>query len=91
MRELPTGKCRWCGGPILWAVTAAGKHIPLDPEPKALEPDSHYVVDNRGVAHQIALGPFACHLGVCAAYREARAAALDPQAPGGDPCVPHSG
>lgn len=25
--------CRSCGAPILWATTAAGKSMPLDPEP----------------------------------------------------------
>jgi len=26
-------RCRSCGAPILWAKTAKGKAIPLDPEP----------------------------------------------------------
>lgn len=26
-------KCRSCGAPILWAKTAAGKPIPLNPDP----------------------------------------------------------
>lgn len=26
-------RCRSCGAPIVWAVTAAGKRMPLDAEP----------------------------------------------------------
>ncbi len=33
--------CRSCGAPVLWAVTAAGKRIPLDPEP---QPDGNVVI-----------------------------------------------
>lgn len=29
----PTRQCRSCGAPIVWAVTEAGKRMPLDAEP----------------------------------------------------------
>lgn len=30
----PTGRCRSCAAPIVWAITAAkGNRMPLDPEP----------------------------------------------------------
>lgn len=29
--------CSSCGAPIVWAITAAGKRMPLDPEPVAPE------------------------------------------------------
>jgi len=34
MRPL-RGQCRYCGQPVIWAVTVSGKRIPLDPTPTA--------------------------------------------------------
>ena len=43
--------CRTCKAPVRWAATAAGRAIPLDPEPN---PDGNLWLDARGVAHNIA-------------------------------------
>lgn len=40
----PTGRCRSCEAPIVWAVTAAGRAMPLDPDPT---PDGNVVSDGR--------------------------------------------
>ena len=31
----PIQHCRSCGGPVAWAVTRAGKRLPVNPEPQA--------------------------------------------------------
>jgi hypothetical protein len=59
--------CRSCGSKIIWAVTAAGKRMPLDPEPvhagniilreraRGLEPEAVYVKpdpdESRYISH----------------------------------------
>jgi hypothetical protein len=40
--------CRGCGAPIRWAATAAGRRLPLDPEPAA---DGTVVLGPTGTAH----------------------------------------
>jgi hypothetical protein len=34
-RLWPSAPCRSCGARIVWAVTAAGRRMPLDPDPDA--------------------------------------------------------
>lgn len=47
----PRGHCRKCGAPIIWAVTEAGKAIPIDADPartgKALRVPNGNVVFTR--------------------------------------------
>lgn len=35
MDKWETSTCRSCGAPVIWALTEAGKRIPVDPEPMA--------------------------------------------------------
>jgi hypothetical protein len=41
--------CKWCGAPIRWTETTAGRRLPIDPEPVAfggnvvlLDPENQY-------------------------------------------------
>jgi hypothetical protein len=31
--DYPTGECKSCTAPVIWAVTTLGKPMPVDPEP----------------------------------------------------------
>lgn len=83
----PDNKCRSCGAPIRWAFTAAGKRIPLDPEPyeagnvwvdhyESGMPVVNVAADRRGVPSAEAL-VYVSHFVTCpnaAQHRRARSA-----------------
>lgn len=48
--------CRSCGAPIEWALTTAGKRMPLDLEPA---PQGNLVLDDDGVVWAVAAAPVA--------------------------------
>lgn len=65
-------RCRSCGAEILWAVTKAGKRIPIDPEP---EPYGNVQLDEsagevRATVVAIGDGTHVSHFASCPlAYR----------------------
>lgn len=64
---LPVTLCRLCGAAIFWAVTPAGKRMPLDVAPSA---DGNVVLVN-GVAHVNVPGNprYVPHFATCTKYR----------------------
>lgn len=51
------GACRYCGKPIAWVKTVAGKSMPVDPKPVPFVPDGgkdYFVCDNGRVVRGIA-------------------------------------
>lgn len=44
--------CSTCGAPIWWAVTEAGKGIPIDAEPR---PDGNMVLGDKGMRPHLPL------------------------------------
>jgi hypothetical protein len=56
--------CRTCKRPIVWAITATGKRIPLDPEP--VKGGNLRLVDGRALAARDEPGPrFVTHFATC--------------------------
>lgn len=63
--------CRTCGAPMVWARTAKGKRIPLDPEPTpggnvVYVDDETVAVLGRGAAAQYQGSRYVSHWVTCA-------------------------
>lgn len=60
-RRTKPGRCRSCGAAVRWAVTVAGKRLPLDPEPC---PGGNVLLHDNGRAEVLGPEARAAHPGV---------------------------
>lgn len=58
------GTCRSCGAKLVWATTAVGKKMPLEPCAVA---DGNIRIDQAGIARvgRMGTGPYRSHFATC--------------------------